>query len=274
MKALSKDRTRRYGSASEFSADVVRYLANDPVLAGPPGALYLLKKFVQRNRIGVAVVGVLIAFNLISTLLGLALIRRSFTDYFQRWERSLATLPSEQLFQGSAAEIARALLLRLERSDQSVVDRDRDRIVLGLNATLREIPSIRVFVIVDRDRRIRYANEPAVVNLAFVEGDYSRLFASDQLVRRSRSTAMGGYLTEVMVPVFDESPHGEGERRRLGSLLIQFGPDADLVARLPQIRPPAISPTQFTLPLLAFGALFASTGIVLALGIGFAIRRR
>jgi eukaryotic-like serine/threonine-protein kinase len=54
MKALEKDRTRRYASASEFGADLRRYLEHQPVLAGPPSKVYRLRKFVRRNRIGVA----------------------------------------------------------------------------------------------------------------------------------------------------------------------------------------------------------------------------
>src|SRR5439155_4134795 len=45
MKALEKDRSRRYDSASAFAADVQRYLADEPVLACPPSAAYRLRKF-------------------------------------------------------------------------------------------------------------------------------------------------------------------------------------------------------------------------------------
>src|SRR5690348_8660346 len=54
MKALEKDRNRRYGSPSELSADVGRYLHNEPVLAHPPSAGYRASKFVRRHRFGVA----------------------------------------------------------------------------------------------------------------------------------------------------------------------------------------------------------------------------
>jgi serine/threonine protein kinase/Tfp pilus assembly protein PilF len=60
MKALDKDRTRRYASASEMAADVARYLANEPVLAGPPSNVYRVAKFVRRHRAGVAFASVLI----------------------------------------------------------------------------------------------------------------------------------------------------------------------------------------------------------------------
>ena len=58
MKALEKDRSRRYSSAAEFAADIVRHLQHEPVLAGPPSASYRMRKFVQRHRMGVAAAGV------------------------------------------------------------------------------------------------------------------------------------------------------------------------------------------------------------------------
>ena len=47
MRALEKDRTRRYASPSELAADVGRYLRNEPVEASPPSALYRLRKFAR-----------------------------------------------------------------------------------------------------------------------------------------------------------------------------------------------------------------------------------
>ncbi|MCZ6691951.1 MAG: protein kinase [Planctomycetota bacterium] len=60
MKAMDKDRTRRYATASELAADIGRHLRNEPVLAGPPGAGYRLKKYVARNRVGVAAGGAVV----------------------------------------------------------------------------------------------------------------------------------------------------------------------------------------------------------------------
>jgi WD40 repeat protein/serine/threonine protein kinase len=53
MKALEKDRNRRYETASAFAADVQRYLHDEPVQACPPSAWYRLRKFARRNRAGV-----------------------------------------------------------------------------------------------------------------------------------------------------------------------------------------------------------------------------
>jgi serine/threonine protein kinase len=49
MKALEKDRTRRYETANGLAMDLQRHLANEPVLAGPPSAVYRFGKFARRN---------------------------------------------------------------------------------------------------------------------------------------------------------------------------------------------------------------------------------
>jgi predicted NACHT family NTPase len=51
MKALEKDRNRRYDTASSFAADVQRYLHDETVLACPPSAAYRFRKFTRRNKL-------------------------------------------------------------------------------------------------------------------------------------------------------------------------------------------------------------------------------
>jgi eukaryotic-like serine/threonine-protein kinase len=54
MRALEKERERRYETANGFAFDLDRYLANEPVLASPPSRAYRARKFVRRHRAGVA----------------------------------------------------------------------------------------------------------------------------------------------------------------------------------------------------------------------------
>src|SRR6185295_14946944 len=57
MKALEKDRNRRYQTASGFAADVQRHLADEPVQACPPSTWYRFGKFARRNRREVLIAG-------------------------------------------------------------------------------------------------------------------------------------------------------------------------------------------------------------------------
>lgn len=70
MKALERDRARRYGTPSELAADVSRYLRNEPVIARPASAGYHLRKYVRRHRLGVAV-----AAGLVLLLAGFAVMQ-------------------------------------------------------------------------------------------------------------------------------------------------------------------------------------------------------
>jgi serine/threonine protein kinase/Tfp pilus assembly protein PilF len=55
MKALERDRARRYGTPSELAADILRYLKHEAVVARPASAGYRLKKYVRRHRVAVGV---------------------------------------------------------------------------------------------------------------------------------------------------------------------------------------------------------------------------
>jgi tetratricopeptide (TPR) repeat protein len=61
MKCLEKDRNRRYETAGGLAMDVQRYLQGDTVLACPPTAWYRFRKFVHRNRVGLATLATMIA---------------------------------------------------------------------------------------------------------------------------------------------------------------------------------------------------------------------
>ncbi len=60
MRALEKDRTRRYQTANALAADIRRHLKNEPVSAGPPSTAYRAGKFVRRHRFGVTAAATLV----------------------------------------------------------------------------------------------------------------------------------------------------------------------------------------------------------------------
>ncbi|NNF43022.1 MAG: serine/threonine protein kinase, partial [Phycisphaerales bacterium] len=68
MKALEKDRTRRYDTASAFAADIERYLENEPVEASPPSAVYRVRKFVKRHRGRVIAASLVVAVFLLGSV--------------------------------------------------------------------------------------------------------------------------------------------------------------------------------------------------------------
>jgi len=91
IKAMHKDRAERYRSSSELADDVENYLKGAPLMAGPPSAMYKLRKFVRRNRVLVtgiaAVIAVLIAGVVVSMLFAIkvekkARIAEAINDFF------------------------------------------------------------------------------------------------------------------------------------------------------------------------------------------------
>jgi serine/threonine protein kinase len=89
MKALEKDRTRRYDTANALLLDIERHLKSEPVAAGPPGTSYRIRKFLRRNRAAVGVAGAVAA----AILTGLGLATYGFLEA-QR-ERRVATQARE-----------------------------------------------------------------------------------------------------------------------------------------------------------------------------------
>jgi serine/threonine protein kinase/WD40 repeat protein/tetratricopeptide (TPR) repeat protein len=67
MKALEKDRNRRYESANGFAQDVRRYLADEPVQACPPSAWYRFRKFGRRNKTALTTTAVIVLALLLAT---------------------------------------------------------------------------------------------------------------------------------------------------------------------------------------------------------------
>src|SRR5262249_22155454 len=60
MKALAKDRTRRYATANGCAQDIQGYRAGEPVAAGPPSTAYRLRKLIVRHRVKVVVAALLL----------------------------------------------------------------------------------------------------------------------------------------------------------------------------------------------------------------------
>ena len=73
MKALAKERHRRYDSAIGLANDIERFTNHEPVLAGPPTAGYRLRKFARRNR-GQVVAAALVLVSLLGGLMSVLLV--------------------------------------------------------------------------------------------------------------------------------------------------------------------------------------------------------
>lgn len=101
MRALDKDRTRRYETANGLAADIGRHLHDEPVQAGPPSAKYKLQKFIKRNRTQVIAGGVVAAalvLGIVGTSVGMvwALNEKSRADTEAQRANESAAKEAEQ----------------------------------------------------------------------------------------------------------------------------------------------------------------------------------
>jgi len=129
VKALERDRARRYGTPLELAADLHRYLENSPVLARPASTGYRLKKYVQRHRVGVSAAA-LIALLLIGFVVAMAVQLRRITQERDRTARerdraNRVTSYMVSMFRQSDPSRAKGSTTAREMLDQASQDIDK-----------------------------------------------------------------------------------------------------------------------------------------------------
>src|SRR5262249_13183510 len=126
MKALEKDRNRRYETANGLAMDIQRYLCSEPVQACPPSAGYRLRKFVRRNK-GPVLAGVLV---LVALLFGMA---------GSTWQAIRATQAEEAALEreGEAQTAARAE--KRAREDEADERKQAEEVTRLMEAVFREL---------------------------------------------------------------------------------------------------------------------------------------
>ena len=67
MKALERERDRRYGSPSDLAADLRRYLNHEPVVARPASAAYQIRKFIRRHRFAAGFIGMVMVLSAVAS---------------------------------------------------------------------------------------------------------------------------------------------------------------------------------------------------------------
>lgn len=161
MKALEKERGRRYDSPNSFADDVKRFLSHEPVVARAPSTFYRLRKFTQRNKTAVmagsSVAAALIMATVLST--GLAIIA-------SRARNEAITLSNSER---AARQDADDKLLEIERQNTKIA---------ALNTSLQGQK--------EELRNTLYASEMNLVQVAADSKQYARAV---QLLDQQRPTA-------------------------------------------------------------------------------------
>jgi hypothetical protein len=195
MKALEKDRTRRYETANGLARDVERHLNDEPVEAGPPGAGYRLGKFARKNRGALRIAGAFL----------LLLVFGAIVSTWQAFRATVAersARSSEEVAQDQKREADKAR----EEAEQARKQAEKRRDELGIvNDNLRRVNYVADMNLarvawgennLARTRELleRYVPQPGVPDLRSFEWHYLR-----RLLHREVLTfkAHPGRVTEI-----------------------------------------------------------------------------
>ena len=109
MKALERDRDRRYGSPSDLAADLRRYLNHEPVVARPASAAYQIHKFIRRHRFAAGFIGMVTILSAVASAAALIAFHKEHEAEFQ----------ATQALQAQSRLLTQAAAQRLKDGDVS-----------------------------------------------------------------------------------------------------------------------------------------------------------
>src|SRR6516162_1869704 len=114
MKALEKDRTRRYETTNGLALDVKRFLSNEPVSARPPSKLYKLQKTIQRNKLLFVGIGIFVTLLVVNQAVILMTLAKERKARFPFELSTLRELSSALEKEGNWGEVERVRRQALE----------------------------------------------------------------------------------------------------------------------------------------------------------------
>jgi len=213
MKALEKDRQRRYETANDLARDVQRFLALEAISARPPSKLYRFQKTVSRNKLlflGLGAMAALLIVSLIVVSASLAEARRAYKNSATALRQSRqVTGFLERMLKGVKPSVARGrdtIMLR------EILDQTADDLGKGMTdqpsveAVLRNLIGELYFVIGNYDKAERMHRGAMSIN--------RRLYGA-------RSAESAATLHELGLVLFREGKLSEAERMETEALGIR-----------------------------------------------------
>jgi serine/threonine protein kinase len=203
MKALEKDRNRRYETASAFAADVERYLNDEAVQACPPSAWYRFRKFARRNK-AAFLTGSAVVVAVILGVIGLAVNNRMVTREKEQKEAALAdALHEKERAEVSLAKAKQAVEQYLVATAGNPKLKTADLQALRQQLLATAIPFLEEFVRQEGDDRGLIVERAwALYHLAAVRAEMGQTEAalSDYEQARASWTRLASDLPSVATP--------------------------------------------------------------------------
>ena len=175
MKALEKDRARRYETANGLALDIKRHLASEPVLARPASQLYRFQRTVRRNRLAFAA-GTAVALALLAGLAGSAFQwRRAEVAGRATRERLAHEHIRAGLRMAETGDTLRGLPHYVEALRLGLGDAARERVErLRFEMTMRQAPRLAQFWLPEQDGEMQFAEKSGRV--VFHDGADTRVW--------------------------------------------------------------------------------------------------
>ncbi|CAN5331352.1 hypothetical protein BH09PLA1_BH09PLA1_24400 [soil metagenome] len=211
LKAMRKERDRRYVSAHELARDIENYLQQRPLLAGPESRAYRLRKFLKRNKrlvVGASIIAFVLLACCIGTFAGFARAGRMQREKVAKIETLVASSNEQAVLLTDAGKLKEAEALLRDARDES-----RNELGPDHPATLRAASDLALVLkkqgrladaealnreILERRRRSLGDNHPETIvslnNLGAQLRAQGRLVQAEPLLRESleRSRAVHG----------------------------------------------------------------------------------
>jgi eukaryotic-like serine/threonine-protein kinase len=230
MKALEKDRTRRYETAAAFAADIQRYLHDEPVLACPPSAWYRFGKMARRNK-GTLVAAALVSLALvIGSVISLWQAIRA-TEALSSKEEALNSKQAALVALGQEQQATKRELGRAQAAEEQATRELFEALVAEARAnrlSRRIGQRFRTLEIVDRANRIgRQLQLPPERFLELRNEAIAALALPDLRVAKEWQTPAGSWV------VFDAKMERYARTDRAGTVYVRRAGDGAELWRLP-----------------------------------------
>ena len=226
MRALEKDRTRRYATPASLAADVQRYLDHEPVVASPPSRTYRVRKFVRRHRVGVTA-GSVVA---VAILVGAAMSAAGFRQAVRERADAVMARDESEAVTSFLSDMFREIS-PWEQGQDLTVRQVMDEAAGSLDEQFADRPAIRgrLHHVIGETYFYVGMNDEAERHLKAAIEDYRASFGEDHLNIAEASSTLG--LTYYLRGRFEEAERWLEATIELREKLLGSDNDRTIIAK-------------------------------------------
>ena len=227
MKALEKDRDRRYDSPGSFADDLRRFLQNEVIQARPPSACYRIRKFCQKNKVSVCTAALMAAILVITSIIS---VWQAFSETWATQQAQQSEQKTRKLLETEKSARKRESDLR-KQAEQNALD------LIPILSSRRDRKSFEVLQRLDR-RTGQLESTPTTMEIRWQLADAQERFGnverSEEILREllnNQEQQYGRTDMHCILTVIEIARHLSGEQgkqyrqRKLTAITDEFGTD-------------------------------------------------